>query len=130
MALTKRIKVGGSYYKGYKCTVGAGPGDHTLVIAPGRNGAINSISVTPDGYGIGDTMSLKHYSDASATEDILAILAEDIYNAGKGATVSLDLPAAEKVNSDESLLFTYTNVAGVAMNVYIIVEFVGIRKTS
>ncbi len=130
MALPKRIKVGGSYYKGYECSVGATPGEHTVVLVNPSGSAINSISITPDGYGAGDHMKLEHFTRNDGTGDVLAILAEELFNAGSGLTINLDFPAAELVNAGESLLFTYTNVAGVAMNVYLIVEYIGIRKTS
>ena len=41
-----------------------------------------------------------------------------------------DFPAAELVNSGESVKFTYVNAASVAMNVYLIAEFVGLKKTA
>lgn len=90
---------------------------------------MNSVSMTPDAYGSGDTMKLQHMNDPAGTGNCLAILGEDIYNVGRNASVALDFPAAELVNAGESVLFTYTNTASIAMNVHILVEYVGIRKT-
>ena len=91
---------------------------------------MNGLSITPDGYGVGDTMKVEHYNDASATGSCVAILAEDIHNAGANSAVMLDFPAAELINNGESIKFTYVNSAGVAMNVYLIAEYVGIKKTA
>ena len=60
----------------------------------------------------------------------MAIIAEDLYNVGKSASIMLDFPAAELVNNGESLKFTYVNTASVAMNVYLIAEFIGLKKTA
>ncbi len=129
MALPKRIKVGGGYYKGYKCAVSSASGNYTTVIVNTSGAAINGISITPDQYGALDTMKVEHMSDASGTGSVLAILAEDINNVGKNAAIMLDFPAAELVNNGESVKFTYINTASIAMNVYLIAEFVGIKKT-
>lgn len=130
MALHKHIKVGGGYYKGYKLAVGATPGDYTSVVVNTSGAAMNGLSITPDGYGVGDTMKVEHYDDASGTGSCLAIIAENIHNAGANSAVLLDFPAAELVNAGESIKFTYTNTATVAMNVYLIAEYVGIKKTA
>ena len=130
MALNKRVKVGGGYYKGYKCAVSSAAGNYSSVIVNTGGAAMNAMSVTPDEYGAGDTMKLVHYSDASGTGTILAVLAEDVYNVGKNASIMFDFPAAELVNAGESVKFTYVNTASVAMNVYLITEFVGLKKTA
>jgi phosphoribosylaminoimidazole (AIR) synthetase len=130
MALQKHIKVGGGYYKGYKLSVGATPGDYTSIVVNTSGAAMNGLSITPDGYGVGDTMKVEHFDDASGTGNCLAILAEDIHNAGANSAVMLDFPAAELVDRGESIKFTYTNTATVAMNVYLIAEYVGIKKTA
>lgn len=130
MALHKRVKVGGGYYKGYVCTVNSASADYSVVIVNTGGAAMNAISVTPDEYGAGDTMKLVHYNDASGTGKILAILAEDINNVGKNASIMFDFPAAELVNAGESVKFTYVNTASVAMSVYLISEFVGLKKTA
>lgn len=130
MALPKRIKVGGGYYKGYLCSVSSASGNYTTVITNTSGAAINGLSITPDQYGSGDTMKVEHMNDADGTGKTLAVIAESIYNVGKNAAIMLDFPAAELVNNGESVKFTYINTASIAMNVYLIAEFVGIRKTS
>lgn len=130
MAIGKRVKVGGSYYKGYKCTVSAASGDYVALIVNTSGAAINGISITPDGYGALDTMKVEHYDDIGGTGTVLAILAENIYNQGAGSPIMFDYPAMELVNNGECIKFTYTNTASVAMNVYLIAEFVGIKKTA
>lgn len=130
MALTKRIKIGGAYYKGHSCAVMSASGEYTVVMTNTIGAALNSISITPDGYGAGDTMKVEHRGDTDGTGEIQAILAEDINNLGKGAGITLDFPAAELVSPSESVVFTYINTASVAMNVYLIAEYVGIRKTA
>lgn len=130
MALPKRIKIGGGYYRGYKCVVNSASGDYSTVIVNTSGAAMNGISVTPDEYGAGDTMRFVHFNDASGTGAVVAVLAEDINNVGKNASVMFDLPAAERIGKNESVKFTYHNTASVAMNVYLIAEFVGIKITA
>jgi hypothetical protein len=130
MALPKRIKVGGAYYRGTVCSVMSASGEYTVVMTNTDGAAVNSVSVTPDGYGSNDTFGIKHYADSDGTGRVMAILAEDINNVGKGIGISLDFPAAELVNSGESLVFSYINTASVAMNVYLIAEYIGVRKTA
>ena len=130
MALPKRVKVGGAYYKGYKTTVSSAGGSYNTMIINTGGAAVNGISITPDQYGQGDTMSVQHLRGTDSGDAIIVILAENIYNAGQNASVMLDFPAAELVNSGEALKFTYLNTASVAMNVHLIVEFVGINKTA
>ena len=129
MALAKRIKIGGGYFKGHVLAVASDTGSYVLVMT-NDNAVINGISITPDAYGVGDTMKLEHRADIAGTGRVISILAEDINNIGANAVVGLDLPSAEPINSDESLVLTYINTAGVAMNVYTIVEYIGINKTS
>lgn len=130
MALHKQVKVGGGYYKGYRTVVSSASGNYTTIITNTSGVAINGISITPDDYGAGDTMKLEHFNDVSGTGKIMAILAEDIHNVGANSAILLDFPAMELVNSTESIKFTYINTASVAMNVYLIAEFIGIKKTA
>ena len=130
MALPKRVKVGGAYYKGYVCPVSAASGEYTVALVNTSGAAINGLSITPDGYGAGDTMKIEHFDDTAGTGRVRAIICESVYNVGANATIMLDFPAAELVNNGECLLFTYLNTASVAMNVYLIAECVGIRKTA
>lgn len=130
MAVPKRIKVGGAYYKGAKCAVSSAAASYTTVIVNTSNAAINGISITPDEYGADDTMEVRHFNDTAGTGTCLAIIAENMYNVGKSATIMLDFPAAEQILSGESIKFTYINAASVAMNVYLLSEYLGIRKTA
>jgi hypothetical protein len=130
MALNKRVKIGGGYYRGYKCAVASASGNYTALIVNTGGSAINSITITPDDYGAGDTMKVEHFSDVDGTGSCKAILAEDIHNCGANSSVQLDFPAAELVDKGECIKFTYINTASVAMNVYLIAEFMGMRKTA
>lgn len=130
MPLAKRVKIGGGYYRGYKTAVSSASGNYTTVIANTSGAAINGITITPDDYGAGDTMKVEHFNDASGTGTVLAVLAEDLHNCGANSSIQLDFPAAELVNNGESIKFTYINTASVAMNVYLIAEFMGMRKTA
>ena len=128
MALTKRTKQGGSYYKGYELIVSSSAGDYILDISETGYSTINSLSITPDTYGAGDTMQLSHMN--SGTTDTIAILADSIYNPGANLATMFDFPALEMMGAGEVLRFTYTNTATEALNVHLIVEYVGITKTS
>ncbi len=130
MALNKRVKIGGGYYKGYKCIVSSTPGSYTTIIANTSGAAVNGITITPDEYGPLDTMKIEHFDDVAGTGRCMAILAEDIHNAGAGSSIILDLPAAELIDNGQSLKFTYVNTASVAMNIYLIAEYMGMRKTA
>jgi len=130
MALSKRLKIGGVYYRGDVCAVGAVTGNHAVVITNTSGAVINGISITPDDYDAGEKMSLIHYDDSAGTGATLAILADDIYNVGKNATIMLDFPALELVHKGQSLKFIYNNSSGNAKNVYILSEYIGIKKTS
>lgn len=130
MALQKRVKQGGSFYEGYFLAVGSAPGNYPLVITKTNGMAINSVSVTPDAYGMFDTWSLKHYNDAAATGSLIAVIATNINNIGANASISLDLPALELMNPNESLKFNYVNTASLAVNVYLILEVVGLIQTA
>jgi hypothetical protein len=130
MALGKRIKVGGAYYKGYALAVASASGEYTQVIEETGGMAVNSISVTPNTFGDGDTWKLIHHAGVSGTGDIISVLAQDVNNMGKGAAVMLDFPAAERVDAGESLMFTYLNTASIAGTTYLLVESVGLQKTA
>lgn len=130
MALPKRIKIGGAYYRGYKCAVSSAAGTYVCYIENTSAFVLNGITVIPDEYGAGDSWAFTHYDVSSGGGDILAILAEDMYNIGKNAAIQLDFPAAERVDVGHSLKFAYINTASVALNAYVIAEFVGIKKTA
>lgn len=130
MALAKRVKVGGAYYRGDVCIVSSAGGDYAKVITNTSAAAINGVSVTPDMYGPLDTWKLVHYNDPAGTGQVLAIIAESINNVGAGSTITLDFPAAELINNGECMKFIYTNTASVAGNVYLVSEFMGIKKVN
>lgn len=130
MAISKNVKVGGSLFRGHALAVLSTPGDYNLVITNTSGAALNSISITPDDYGPGDTFSLRHMNDTGGTGQTIAILATNMHNAGANAVVSLDFPALQKISKNESLKFVYTNTATRAMNIYLITEWVGLTVTA
>lgn len=115
MALPKLVKIGGSFYKGYKLTVDAATGDYVLDMTLSVACVINGIAVVPDAYGAGDYFKLEHLNSAN---EVLATLAETIYNVGANAAWMLDFSALEKMAAGDKFRLTYTNVAGQALSVY------------
>jgi hypothetical protein len=121
MAMPKRVKVGGSYYKGYKLVVSAAPGNYVLNMTLSTAAAYNGITVIPDAYGAGDYFTLEHL-DASG--NLIATLANTIYNVGASAAWQFDFAALELMTANHILRLTYVNVAGTALNVYTSVEHI------
>lgn len=120
MALPKRVKVGGSYYKGYKLVVSSTPGDYVLdMTLPAEACAINGITVITDAYGAGDNFKLEHLDAANA---VVETLAETVYNIGANAVWQFDFAAMELMSPGHKFRLTYTNVAGTEVNVYTNVE--------
>lgn len=119
MALPKQVKVGGSFYKGYKLSVLATPGDYVLDMTHTDSCVINGITVIPDDYGAGDYFKIEHLNSANA---LIRTIVETVYNVGANAAWLFDLIALEKMNAGDKFRLTYTNVAGEAMNVYTNVE--------
>ena len=116
MAISKRPMVGGAYYKGYKLTVSATPGDYTLdMTLSDKACAANGITVVPDTYGAGDYFKLEHLNSSNT---VLALLASTIHNIGKNAAWVFDFPSLELLDAGDKLRLTYTNVAGKALYVY------------
>ena len=130
MAIAKKVKEGGSYYEGYKCVVSSAAGTYVCYIDKTTAYALNSLSVTPDMYGAGDSYGFIHYDNALGGGDIVAVMASNIYNIGKHMSIMYDLPALEKFDANDSLKFSYVNVASVAGNVYLVAEMVGIKVTA
>lgn len=124
MALPKKVKIGGSYYKGHKLDIASASGTYPIaIIATTKGYAVNGISVTPDSNGLNDTFTLEHVSTtATVGGKVIAILAEDVYNLGGGITVSFDFATLELIEIGESLRLSYLNTASVAMPIYITVE--------
>ena len=131
MALPKLVRQdGGSFYKGYILAVGAGLGDHVLDMTIAAKGcAVNGILITPDHAGAGDYFKLEHlnagglafWDDGKAIKNS-GIIAETIYNIGKYVSQKFDFVSLELFEPAHKLRLTYTNVAGVAMNVFVTVE--------
>ena len=116
MALPKRVMVGGAYYKGYKLTVNAAIGDYVLdMTMTDKSCALNGITVVPDKYGAGDYFKLEHLNSVNVVQ---ALLSDTVYNVGAQAAWLFDFPAMELMDAGDKLRLTYTNVAGVALNVY------------
>ena len=131
MALPKRVRdAGGSFYKGYKLSVGAGLGNHVLdMIVADKGCAVNGILITPDKSGVGDYFKLEHLTPSGGlvlsdgkTIKNNGIIAETIYNIGKYVTQKFDFVSFEIFEPADKIRLTYVNVAGVAMNVYTTVE--------
>jgi len=119
MALPKRVKVGGSYYKGDKLVVGATPGDYVLDMTIAQGCAVNGITVIPDAYGAGDYITLQHLN---AKNEVVTTLADTVYNVGANAAWLFDFASLELMLAGDKFRLTYTNVAAVALNVYTNVE--------
>lgn len=120
MALTKQVKIGGSYYKGHKFTIGAGAGDTVCDMTITSACVINGITVVPDVYGAGDHFKLEHIASDNTT--VLSTLAESVYNIGANAAWQFDFAALERCAAGEKFKLTYTSVAGLALNLYTCVE--------
>ena len=120
MAIPKQVKVGGSFYKGYKLVVGAGAGNYQLDMTYADPCVINGITVIPDKYGAGDYFKLEHFKADGTT--LRRTIVETVFNVGANAAWLFDFIALERMEAGEKLYLTYTNVAGVALNVYTNVE--------
>jgi hypothetical protein len=121
MPLPKRVKVGGSYFKGYKLVVSAGVGDYVLDMTLAQASCINAIDVITDAYGAGDYFKLQHLD---ASNVVVETLADTIYNIGAGGTWEFDFSAAELMGAGHKFRLTYTNVAGTALSVYTCVDVI------
>jgi hypothetical protein len=124
MAYGKRLKVGGSCYKGYTFSVtGVGEFATSITQTTGRF-ALTTITVVPDMYGAGDYFTIEHLDEKNnvfpnATKGTLA---ETLYSMGASAAIALDLPSLEDFAEGHKLRVKYTSVAGVALNVYVYIE--------
>ena len=119
MLLAKKVKVGGSYYKGYKLTVNATVGDYVLDMTHTDGCVINGITVIPDTYGEGDYFKIEHLKSDNT---LIRTIIETVYNVGANAAWLFDLVALEMMNPGDKFRLTYTNVAGTALSVYTNVE--------
>lgn len=124
MAIAKQVKVGGIDYRGYVLVVSATTGAYVLNSSITGNGAVNSVSVTPDRYGALDNYKLEHIVSGTVNHTICST----IYNIGAGVSMNFDFAAMQQMGANEILRLTYNNVASTAMNVYMHVERVGVRS--
>ena len=124
MALPKRVKEGGVYYKGAKIDVASASGEYPIAIIPSStNCAVNGLSVCPSSSGLNDYIDVAHVNTTGDTGGkIIKQIATGIYNQGGGVAISLDFAAMQMFSTGESLRVTYVNTASIAMPVYIVVE--------
>lgn len=126
MALPKRVMTGGAFYKGYSLTVLASAGDYALdMTLSDRSCAVNGITVVPDTYGAGDHFKLEHLD---ADNNVVARLAETVYNVGKNIAWIFDFPAAELMDAGHKFRLTYTSVAEEALSVYVNLERLTVKE--
>ena len=121
MALHKKVKRGGVYYKGYKLTVSAATASYALDMSLTKQFLVSGITVIPDALGAGDTFKLER---TDASDVVLDTYAETIYNIGAYSAWHFDFATLEPFEANDKLKLTYTNVAGVAMTVYTSVEII------
>ena len=120
MAIGKRVKQGGSYFQGFQLVVSTGIGNYTQDVVLSNQGcAVNSITLTPISFGDGDYLTVQHLN---VDGNVDRTLGDTVYNLGAGVSIMLDFAALEVFDAGEKLRLIYTNVAGVAMNVYFVVE--------
>ena len=121
MALNKRVKIGGSYFKGYKLTVAAAVGDYIQKIEYTRPMSVSAISLTPTVFGDGDYVKIQRMDENDVEKDVLA---ETVYMLGAKVSVILELSAIEPFEIGEQLWVTYTSAAGLALTEHILVDYV------
>jgi hypothetical protein len=124
VALPKKVKQGGSYYKGYQLSVPASTGDWVLHIDTAISRVVNGMTFIADAYGIGDNWSVGHYANTTTGAALVDAIANSVYNPGENVAISLDFPALEPMNPGEDLRVTYSNVASTAVSLTVVVEFV------
>ena len=124
MALPKRVKTGGIYYKGHKLAVSSAPGSYVLAVIPSTTQcAVNAVSVTPDSGGTDDYFDIAVMNTTAASGGtVVKQIATGIYNRGGGISLGFDFAALQLMDIGDSLRITYVNVASIAMPVYITVE--------
>jgi hypothetical protein len=119
LSLTKRVKIGGSYYKGYILVVSATPGAYVLDMTLATASAINGIMIIPDTYGAGDYFKLEHLDSDNS---LIQTLADTVYNVGANAAWEFDFASLELMGAGHKFRLTYTNAAGLPLNVYTCTE--------
>lgn len=122
MSINKRVKEGGTYYKGSILSVASTPGDYAAFLSVSSGGsALNSLAIVPSSAGSGDYVTVQHVK-GTAGSTVIATLAENLYNMGAGVPINLDFICLEKVLAGNSIKVTYTNVATIGMSVVFILE--------
>jgi len=127
MALPKKVKTGGVFYRGAKLDVATTAGDYALAIVPtGNDFACNGFSVTPKNWGEDDSFSLLHIKGTTgASGGVIAdTFAEGVYFIGAGVSINLDFATLQLIKPGDSLRFIYHGSAGVATPVYTTVEVI------
>ena len=123
MALPKRVKHGGSFFKGYQLAVLSTAGAYVLHISRPENFVVNSITFICSDSGAGDYLTAEVYNTTSGGS-LLTTLAESMYNPGPGVSMILGFPALEHVAANNDLRFTYVNSGSVALDVNVYVEHI------
>ena len=124
MALPKRIKQGGSYFKGYSLVIGTTAGDYVLNITTASAFQVNGVQLVPDDSGSGDYITVGHFADVGAGAAEEDRIADTLFNTGPLTPLGLAFPAIEPFKADEDLRVTYTNVGTLAINLNVYVEFI------
>ena len=126
MALGKRVKVAGSFYKGYVLAVaGAANSDHVLDMTVTTSGsAVTGITVIPDTYDAEDYFKLEHFDENNvlSPNSVKGVIAETIFNVGANAAIIFDLAALQLFDVNHKLRLTYHSKNGVSLTVHTIVE--------
>lgn len=124
MALPKRVKLEGGYFKGYQLAVLTASAKYTLHITEGGNTIVNSIQFVAEDSGDADFIEIGVYPDTGASAVIDKSLATTIYSPGPGTPMELAFPTLIHVASAQDLRFIYVNSGSVPMNVNVYVEYV------
>ena len=123
MAIGKKVKTGGAYYKGSTLAVSSASGDYVAYLTISSGGcAVNSIAVIPSSAGSGDTFKLEHVDGTSSGSTVLATIGEALPNMGAGIPINLDFYAQELMLTDHALKITYSNTSSIANTIFIILE--------
>lgn len=121
MAMGKKVKRGGVYYKGYKLTVSAAAADYVLDMTQTKQYLVSGITVVPTQFGDGDSFKLER---TDSDDNILNTFAKAVFNIGALSAWHFDFATLEPFEANDKLKLTYTNTAGIAMNVYTCVEII------
>lgn len=121
MTLGKKVKRGGVFYKGYKLAVSSTPADYVLDMTDTKQFLVSGITVVPTQFGDGDSFKLER---TDVDDNVIDTFAATIFNIGALSAWHLDFATLEPFEATDKLKLTYTNAAGIAMNVYTCVEII------